>query len=84
MKNEEFTYREMEQRIEARDEVIIQQRRDITSLRAVRRIKRQQLAPEISGALKSAIEAHGPITVGLIESATKRVLGAVQDLLIEE
>ena len=34
-------------------------------------------AKKINGALKQAINAHGPITKQLIGSATKRVLGAL-------
>lgn len=37
------------------------------------------LERRIAGALKSAIQAHGPITVELVESALKRVIGAIKD-----
>lgn len=37
----------------------------------------EQLWRKISGALKSAIDAHGPITELLITSTTKRIVGSI-------
>ena len=49
------------------------------NLATIDKLKKEKLvdAKKINGALKQAINAHGPITKQLIGSATKRVLGAL-------
>lgn len=49
------------------------------NLATIEKLKKQKLVDtkKINGALKQAINAHGPITKVLIGSATKRVYGAL-------
>ncbi len=51
------------------------------NLATIDKLKKQKLVDtkKINGALKQAINAHGPITKVLIGSATKRVYGALLD-----
>lgn len=42
-------------------------------------VHRKATANKINGALRQSIHAHGPITNNLIGSATKRILGAIED-----
>jgi hypothetical protein len=51
------------------------------NLATIEKLKKEKLVDtkKINGALKQAINAHGPITKVLIGSATKRVYGALLD-----
>ena len=44
------------------------------------KVKRRFLATKVNGALKQTINAHGPITKILIGSASKRIMGSLEDL----
>lgn len=52
------------------------EKNNLTKLKKLRR-DNYTTAKRVSGALKSCIDAHGPITKLLIGSATKRVVGAL-------
>lgn len=43
----------------------------------------EAMLKQISGALRSAIDHHGPITKDLIPSAAKRILGQINGYLAE-
>lgn len=49
------------------------------NLATIEKLKKQKLidTKKINGALKQSINAHGPITMVLIGSATKRIYGAL-------
>jgi hypothetical protein len=49
------------------------------NLDTISKFKRERVieSRRISGALKTAINAHGPITMVLIGSATKRIIGSL-------
>jgi hypothetical protein len=49
------------------------------NLDEIKRLNRKRLidSRRISGAIKSTIKVHGPITMNLIGSATKRILGSL-------
>ena len=51
------------------------------NLESIEKLKRTRTVDvnKINGALKQAINAHGPITKVLIGSATKRIMGAMLD-----
>ncbi len=51
------------------------------NLESIEKLKRTRTVEvnKINGALKQAINAHGPITKVLIGSATKRIMGAMLD-----
>ena len=52
---------------------------EIDNIDTIEKLRRERVYEnkKISGALKQAISAHGPITKVLIGSATKRIVGAV-------
>lgn len=49
------------------------------NLKTITKLKKDKLlvSNRINGALKQTIKAHGPITLNLISSATKRILGSL-------
>lgn len=52
-----------------------------TNLNIIRKlkVKRRFIANKVNGALKQTINAHGPITKNLIGSASKRIMGSLED-----
>tara|TARA_R110002050_G_scaffold131289_2_gene253064 strand:+ start:4159 stop:4527 length:369 start_codon:yes stop_codon:yes gene_type:complete len=52
-----------------------------TNLNIIRKlkVKRRFLVNKVNGALKQTINAHGPITKNLIGSASKRIMGSLED-----
>ena len=51
---------------------------NLETIEKLRRVKKVE-TNKIKGALKSTIHAHGPITMVLIGSATKRIYGSLLD-----
>lgn len=65
--------------VKNRDRVIAYQKERIKKLEQP---KTQIVEPSrISGALLNTIHAHGPITLDLIGSATKRIMGNIQQVV---
>ena len=52
-----------------------------SNLETIEKLRRDKIvtSKKISGAIKSTIKMHGPITMNLISSATKRIFGALLD-----
>lgn len=55
------------------------EQRNLDVIRLLKR-KKQATTKKIAGALKQTINAHGPITIQFVSSATKRIYGGLLEI----
>jgi hypothetical protein len=71
----EFSKKDIEQLIAIFDEY---EKDNLNTIEKLRRVKKIELN-KINGALRQTINAHGPITMQLIGSCSKRIYGSLLD-----